>query len=43
MRHKELSLPEIKEDWAWRSEMPPLDRRIVSYLTFPLRRRYAYV
>jgi len=43
MRHKELSLPEIKEDGAWRSEMPPLDRRIVSYLTFPLRRRYAYV
>jgi hypothetical protein len=42
MRHKELSLADIKEDGAWRSEMPQGGRRLVSWLTFPLRRRYAY-
>jgi hypothetical protein len=42
MRHKELLLKDIKEDGAWKSDMPLNARRLVSCLTFPLRRRYAY-
>jgi hypothetical protein len=42
MRSKSLSLAEIKEDAAWKSEMPEAYRSLVGTLTLPLRKRYGY-
>ncbi len=42
MRSRRLSLAEIKEDNAWRSDMPRAYRRLVASLTWPLSRRYGY-
>lgn len=42
MRRRALSLADIKEDTAWRSEMPQAPRRFVAGLAWPLRRRYDY-
>jgi len=43
MRARRLSLAEIKEDSAWRSEMPPAPRALAAALTWPLRERYGYL
>jgi hypothetical protein len=42
MRFKILSLAELKEDVAWKTEMPPTYWGLVAGLTWPLRRRYDY-
>lgn len=42
MRSQTLTLAEIKEDAAWRSDMPRAYRSLVAALTFPLRLRYGY-
>ena len=42
MRHQQVSLADVAEDARWKVEMPSADRRIVSCLSWPLRRRYGY-
>jgi len=42
MRARRLSLAEIKEDSAWRREMPSAARALAAGLTWPLRERYGY-
>jgi hypothetical protein len=42
MRAKSLSLGEIKEDVAWRHDMPASYQSLVAALTVPLRKRYGY-
>jgi hypothetical protein len=42
MRSETLTLAEIKEDAAWKSDMPPASRALVAALTFPLRKNYGY-
>jgi hypothetical protein len=42
MRARRLSLADIKEDSAWRSDMPPASRGLAAALTWPLRERYGY-
>jgi hypothetical protein len=42
LRAQALSLAEIKEDSAWKSEMPRGQRELVAALTLPLRARYGY-
>ena len=42
MRSRSLSLAEIKEDTAWRSDMPRAYRLLVASLTWSLSRRYGY-
>lgn len=41
MRFTSVKL-DLRIDVAWRNEMPKLDRRIVTYLTMPMLRRYGY-
>lgn len=42
MRSRSLSLAEIKEDSAWRSDMPRAYRALVAALVWPLGKRYGY-
>jgi hypothetical protein len=42
MRAANLSLAEVKEDAAWKRDMPGAYRSLVSLLTAPLRWRYGY-
>jgi hypothetical protein len=42
MRRKPLSIRDIKNDDAWRREMPRTQRKIVAALTWPLIRIYDY-
>jgi hypothetical protein len=42
MRGRPLSLADIKEDAAWRSDMPAATRALAASLTWPLRHRYGY-
>ncbi len=42
MRFKILSLAELKEDVAWKTEMPRTYWGLAAGLTWPLRRRYDY-
>jgi hypothetical protein len=42
LRAHSLSLAEIKEDSAWKSDMPGSQRELVAALSFPLRVRYGY-
>jgi hypothetical protein len=42
MRSRRLSLEKIKEDQAWRTEMPSPHQRLVEALSWPLRGRYGY-
>jgi hypothetical protein len=42
MRAANLSLAEVREDAAWRRDMPSAYRALVSLLTAPLCRRYGY-
>jgi hypothetical protein len=42
IRHTDGVLP-IRLDEAWRRRMRPADRRLVTTLTYPSRRRYGYV
>jgi hypothetical protein len=42
MRGKSLSLADVKEDLAWRADMPGAYRRLVSPLSAVLRARYGY-
>ena len=43
MRSQTLSLVGIKEDDAWRTNMPGKYRRLAAALSWPLRARYGYV
>jgi len=43
MRGRPLSLAGIKEDAAWRRDMPAAARSLAASLTWPLRRRYGYL
>ena len=42
MRKRGLSLADVREDVCWKTEMPAAYRRLVSCLSWPLRRRYGY-
>jgi hypothetical protein len=42
MRHRLLSLADIAEDERWKVAMPRGRQRLVSCLSWPLRRRYGY-
>lgn len=42
IRSESLSVAEVKEDVAWKREMPIMLCRLVAALTAPLRRRYGY-
>jgi hypothetical protein len=42
MRKRELLLSDVREDVCWKAEMPATCRRLVSCLSWPLRRRYGY-
>lgn len=42
MRGKPLALSDIKEDAAWRKDMPDAYQKIAAALTTPLRKRYGY-
>jgi len=42
MRFKSLSLSDVKEDVAWRTEMPKGYQSLVAALCWPLSRRYGY-
>jgi hypothetical protein len=42
LRAHSLSLAEIEEDTAWKTDMRALSRTLVSVLTLPLRSRYGY-
>ena len=42
LRGRGLRLADIKEDAAWRSDMPGGSRALVLALTAPLRARYGY-
>jgi hypothetical protein len=42
LRGRGLSLADIKEDAAWRDDMPGASRALVLGLTAPLRGRYGY-
>ncbi|WP_159079877.1 sulfotransferase [Methyloceanibacter sp. wino2] len=42
VRFTKLSPTDIRPDTRWRSDMKPLDRWVISALTWPLRWRYSY-
>ena len=42
MRNQGLLLSDVHEDVGWKTEMPATYRRLVSCLSWPLRRRYGY-
>jgi hypothetical protein len=42
MRSRRLLPNEIKEDRAWRTDMPAAHRRLVEALSWPLREKYGY-
>lgn len=42
IRHRQLTIEDVKEDVKWKSEMPPQQLRMVQALSFLLRRRYGY-
>jgi hypothetical protein len=42
MRFQRLSFADVREDAAWKNEMPRWYKHLVSALTWPLRRRYGY-
>jgi hypothetical protein len=42
MRHMPPTFSRVEEDTRWKTAMPPLQRRLITCLSWPLRERYGY-